>query len=251
MKISVVTVSYNCFYPINGALDSVASQDYSSIEHIVVDGGSTDGTWEAIQRHPSPLIKAVSEPDQGIYDAMNKGIARSTGEVIGFLNSDDLYNPLANPCILQQIANAFADPAVGAVYGDLDYVMGDDVTRIVRHWASRPFAPHLLRQGWMPPHPTLYVRRSWFDRIGGFDTCFRIAADYDFILRLFLQPALNPVYLPEVSIKMRSGGVSNRSLGNILLKSREDFRAMRKNNVGGVGTLALKNLSKVSQFFVR
>lgn len=189
----------------------------------------------------------VSERDGGIYDALNKGIERASGDVIGFLHADDMY---AHRDVLSHVAAAFSNPAVGAVYGDLQYVRQGDVSHIVRHWQSAAFNKRRLAQGWMPPHPTLYVRREWYQRIGGFDTSYRIAADYYSILQLFSQPDLNPVYLPEVMIKMRLGGASNKSLSNILRKSREDLRALQQSGAGGLGTLVRKNMSKIGQFFV-
>src|SRR5690606_18621136 len=150
----------------------------------------------------------------------------------------------ARPDVLVQVAEAFADPSVAAVHGDLRYVRKDDTARVVRHWKSSPFSPDRLRRGWMPPHPTLYVRREWYERIGGFDTRYRIAADYHSILRLFSQPGFRSAYVPEVFVKMRMGGASNRSVRNIVRKSREDLEALRRSGGGGVGALAWKNLGK-------
>lgn len=211
----------------------------------MIDGASSDRTLEILQHRRSELAVLISEKDAGIYDALNKGISYSTGDVIGFLHADDLY---AHPDVLSHVALAFSDPAVGAVYGDLQYVRQSNVRHVVRRWQSTPFNDRCLSRGWMPPHPTLYVRRNWYLRIGGFDTSYRIAADYLSILRLFSDPELNPVYLPEVMVRMRLGGTSNRSLSNVFRKSREDLRALHGSGVGGIWTLALKNLSKVQQF---
>jgi glycosyltransferase involved in cell wall biosynthesis len=190
----------------------------------------------------------VSEPDHGIYDALNKGIARASGEVIGFLHADDMY---ANSNVLAYVAQAFVDPAVCAVYGDLHYSRKDDMSQVVRVWHSSLFTPQRLAWGWMPPHPTLYVRREWYERIGGFDTRYRISADYLSILQMFSHADFKSVYLPEVLVKMRIGGASNKSLKNILRKSAEDWRALRSSGVGalgGAGALVWKNLSKLGQF---
>ncbi|QXP84013.1 glycosyltransferase family 2 protein [Methylococcus sp. Mc7] len=248
MRISVVTACYNSRETIRDALDSVALQRYPHKEHVIIDGASTDGTLELVRAHGSPEVLAASEPDGGIYDALNKGIRRSNGDVIGFLHADDVF---ADDEVLERVAQEFSDPMVDAVYGDLQYVGKDDVTRIIRHWRSAPFTRQKLSRGWMPPHPTLYVRRSIYERLGGFDTSYRIAADYDFILRLFTQPGLRAVYLPHVLVKMRLGGASNRSLANVIQKSREDLRALRRHRVGGIGALAWKNLSKLAQFVVK
>ncbi|MEW6037058.1 MAG: glycosyltransferase family 2 protein [Pseudomonadota bacterium] len=248
LTISVITAVFNRADTIGQALTNVQVQTWPRVEHVVIDGGSTDGTLEVLEAQRDRLAVLVSEPDGGIYDALNKGIARSTGDVIGFLHADDIY---AHDGVLARVAQAFADSSVGAVYGDLQYVSKDDTSKVIRHWRSASFTPRRLARGWMPPHPTLYVRRSVYERLGGFDTSYRIAADYDFIVRLFTQPGLRAVYLPHVLVKMRMGGASNRSLANVIQKSREDLRALRRHGVGGIGALAWKNLSKLGQFVVK
>lgn len=245
MRISVVTATYNCADTVVHALDSVASQRDVDIEHLVIDGGSRDGTVDLLNARRGQLAHLVSEPDRGIYDALNKGIARARGDVVGFLHADDVY---ADARVLADVAAAFADPAVQAVYGDLQYVQQNDPSRVIRHWQAGEFSRRRLAWGWMPPHPSLYVRRSWYERIGGFDTRYRIAADYFSILQLFSAPDFRAVYLPRVLVQMRLGGASNRSLSNILRKSREDLDALRRSGVGGVGALFWKNASKLGQF---
>lgn len=247
MLISIVTAVYNRAGTVGEALSSVAAQSHRSIEHLVQDGGSTDGTLEILRNSGSSLA-VVSEPDTGIYDAINRGIARAQGEIIGLMHSDDLF---AAPDILAEVSEAFADPNVDAVYGDLDYVSLEDTSRVVRRWRSGEFSPDRLSQGWMPPHPTLYLRRQVFERHGVYDTSFRIAADYDAILRYFSQKEFRAVYIPRVFVKMRLGGASNASLGHIVRKSREDYWALRRNGLGGVSTLARKNFSKLHQFTAR
>jgi len=246
LKISVITAVYNNRDTIAKALDSALTQTHPDVDLIVIDGASTDGTQEVLQGYSDRLAVLVSEPDRGIYDALNKGIERASGDVVGFLHSDDLF---ADSAVLSRIATAFADPTVDAVYGDLLYVRKDDPTRVVRTWRAGEFSPGRLAHGWMPPHPTLYVRRSAYQRLGGYDTSYRIAADYDCVLRLLGRGGLPVAYIPEVLVKMRVGGASNRSLKNILRKSREDYRALRVNQVGGLWALAWKNLSKLPQFF--
>jgi glycosyltransferase involved in cell wall biosynthesis len=246
--ISLITATWNCKATVADCLASVAGQTWPHRQHVVVDGASTDGTLGVLQAHRQQLAVLQSEPDRGIYDALNKGLALATGDVVGFMHADDLF---ASPQALERVAAAFEDPAVSAVYGDLNYVRQHDTARVVRRWQSQPFAPRRLAWGWMPPHPTLYVRRSWYERIGGFDTRYRIAADYLSILRLFSQPGFKAVYLPEVLVTMRMGGVSNRSLKALVHKSAEDWRALRQARVGafgGVGALAWKNLSKLGQW---
>ena len=246
MKISVVTAVWNRAATVGGAIDSVAGQTHPHIEHLVIDGASTDGTIAEVEARRSSGMVVVSEPDRGIYDALNKGLARSTGEVVGLLHSDDFF---ADERVIERIAAAFADPAIDAVYGDLDYVSATDPARIIRHWRAGEATPAKLRRGWMPPHPTLFVRRHVFETHGAYDTQYRIAADYDAVLRWFGKAGITSAYIPEVLVKMRVGGESNASLAKILRKSREDYRALRANRVGGLGTLIAKNLSKLPQFF--
>lgn len=247
MKISVVTVAYRAENTIAAALESVAGQTWADVEHVVIDGASPDRTLEVIRAHAHDKMVVVSEPDQGIYDALNKGFRLSTGDVVGIVHADDI---LADDTVLERVAEAFEDPEVDAVYGDLDYVARDNPDKIIRHWEAGAFSQARLRAGWMPPHPTLFLRRRVFETRELFDTSFRIAADYDAILRYFGQ-GITSIYLPRVLVKMRVGGESNRSLAAILRKSREDYRALRKNRIGGVATVVGKNVSKIPQFFRR
>lgn len=244
MKISVITAVWNNRETVAEALESVLAQTHADVELVVIDGASTDGTREVLEGYRGRLAVLVSERDRGIYDALNKGIARASGDVIGFLHADDL---LADSNVLARIASAFSD-GVDGVYGDLLYVRKQDPSQTVRYWRSRPFTPDLCGKGWMPAHPTLYLRRSVYQRHGVFDTSYRIAADYDFMLRILLA-GTRVAYVPAVLVKMRVGGVSNRSLRNLLRKSREDLRALRHNRAGGLWTLLRKNLSKLPQFF--
>lgn len=248
MKISVVTAVWNRASTIGDSLTSLSGQTYQNVEHVVQDGASSDGTLDIIAAHPFANRQMVSEKDGGIYDALNRGFARASGDVVGLLHSDDYF---ADADVLARVAEAFGDPAVQAVYGDLDYVAAEDTDRVVRHWQAGDFAADKLAKGWMPPHPTLFLRRSVIEECGLFDTSFRIAADYDAILRYFSQPGFDAAYIPHVLVKMRLGGASNASLRHILRKSLEDHTALRKNKVGGMGTLAAKNLQKIPQFLRR
>lgn len=245
MKISIITVVWNRAATISQAIESVQRQSYPNVEHIIQDGGSTDGTLEVINGMANAQTNVVSERDHGIYDAINRGITRATGDVIGLLHSDDLF---AHDDVLADVARVFQDPNIQAVFGDLDYVVAEDTSRVIRHWRTGEFSPAKLARGWMPPHPTLYLRRDVFDTYGLYNTDFRIAADYDAILRYFGRAGVQSAYLPQVMIKMRMGGASNASVKHILRKSREDLTALRRNGIGGVGTLAWKNLSKLGQF---
>ncbi len=248
LKISIVTAVYNRVATIRETIESVAAQSYHSIEHIVQDGCSTDGTLDAIQITANHRVNLVSEPDSGIYDGINRGIKRANGDVIGLMHSDDLF---AHEGVLMMIADALSDLRIDGVYGDLQYVAADNPMHVVRHWQAGKYQPIKLKRGWMPPHPTLYLRREIFDQWGLYDTSYQIAADYDAMLRYLVKGQIKLAYIPEVLVKMRVGGESNRSLGRVLLKSREDLQAVRQNSVGGMVTVAYKNLSKLPQFFKR
>lgn len=248
MKITIITAVYKSAETVGQAIASVAGQSHRNIEHLIIEGASGDDSLAEVQAAAHDRMVVTSEPDTGIYDALNKGIGRAVGDVIGLVHADDY---LAHEDVLADIATAFSDPQVEAVYGDLDYVSKADTSRVIRHWSSGPYLADRLAQGWMPPHPTLYLRRSVFDRIGVYDTRYRIAADYDFVLRYFSETRAQPVYLPQVLVKMRVGGESNRSLGRVIRKSREDYAALRQNQIGGIGTLLRKNASKLGQFRVK
>ena len=245
MKISIITAVYNRADTIADAIRSVQSQTYLDVEHIIIDGASQDGTLHVIDKFKNERTRVVSEPDNGIYDAINKGLRASSGEVIGLMHSDDLF---AGIHVLEKVAKYFQNPEIDMVYGDLQYVARLDISRIIRFWRAGPFYPDELRRGWMPPHPTLYVRRGVIEKLGVYDTSFRIAADYEAILRWFGHGSLRSFYVPEVFVKMRVGGESNRSAAQIIAKSREDYRAIRRHRLGGLSTLLMKNVRKLNQF---
>lgn len=242
--VSIVTAAYNSAGTISAALGSVQSQCHPRIQHVVVDGGSTDGTQAIVRGFPH-VSTLISEPDEGIYDALNKGIRSASGDVIGFLNSDDY---LSDSQVVSDIAGRFQDPAVTGVYGDLVYVDRNDTERVIRRWRSGSFAPGKVGWGWMPPHPTLYVRRRCFTDIGGFDPALRVAGDYEWFLRFCASRPSGLEYIPRTLVRMRVGGISNRSLSSVLLKSREDFAALRRHGVGGGVTLLCKMLRKFNQW---
>ena len=248
MKISVITAVFNRVDTIGAAIESVQSQTHADVEHVIQDGGSSDRTLDVVRKAANATTKIITERDIGIYDAINRGIGNASGDVIGLMHSDDMF---AGPDVLAQVAAAFDNPNVDGVYGDLQYVAADDPTRIIRHWTSGGYTPAKLKQGWMPPHPTLYLRRKVFDQHGLYDTSLQIAADYDAILRYLAGGNIQLAYIPQVLVKMRVGGESNRSLERILRKSREDLTAIRRNGVGGLGVLIQKNIRKVGQFIVK
>ena len=247
MKISIITVCYNSVATIEKTFQSVAGQTYNNIEYIVVDGGSKDATIIKVKEFDTVISKWISEPDKGLYDAMNKGIQLATGEVIGFVHSDDM---LANYKIVSTLANLFEKENLDGVYGDLQYVDKNNIGKIIRYWKSTNFNSSLLKKGWMPAHPTLFLKRGVYKKHGDFDLSFKIAADYDFMLRVLKDQSLKFSYLPEVITKMRVGGASNRSLKNIIQKTREDYIAVKSNQVGGLITVLRKNMSKIKQFFI-
>ena len=226
-------------------MDSVLSQTYTDIEYIIIDGGSTDDTVNIIKSYQNRIAVFISEPDKGIYDGLNKGIKLATGDVIGFLHSDDLYE---NNTVIEQVAQAFIENEIDSVYGDLTYVNKSDPTKVIRYWKSGEFTLKKLGRGWMPPHPTFFVKRDIYQQRGQFDTSFKIAADYDLMLRFLGKYKISTDYIPNVLIKMRVGGESNKSLKNVIRKSTEDLQAMRNNNIGGFLSLIFKNLSKIKQF---
>lgn len=250
MKISIITVAYNAASTIRDCLQSVAEQSFQDVEHIIIDGASTDGTMEVIERYRDHLASVISEPDQGIYDAMNKGIRLATGDVVGTLNADDWY---ADPEVLAKVARAFRDDVeLDAVYGDLVYVAKDDPSRIVRYWQSRPYGKGLFERGWMPAHPTFFVRREVYQRLGLFDLDFQIQSDFELTMRFMAVNGIKTRYLPGIMVNMRMGGVTNNSISNVIRGNIEAYRACRKNglNVSPL-FIARKLFSRIPQFLSR
>jgi glycosyltransferase involved in cell wall biosynthesis len=245
IRISVITATWNSDATLQECINSIDAQSYKNYEHIVVDGGSSDKSLQLLRLNDKPFRRVIEESDDGIYDALNKGIQLAAGDIIGFLHSDDIF---FDDKVLEDIAIAFSDPLVCAVYGNLYYVDKGNTSNVVRRWITSSFQKYYLTIGWMPPHPTLYVRKEWYTKIGGFDTAYKISADYLSILQLFSQENFISAYIPRVLIKMRLGGVSNRSIKDILQKTREDYRALKNTKTGGVITLILKNICKIHQY---
>jgi len=248
MKVSIITAVRNEAGTLRDCIESVQKQTYPA-EHIIIDGASTDGTLDIIAQYRSGIAKVISEPDNGIYDALNKGIRLASGDVIGLLHGDDFY---ANDKVLESVVDIFKKLHVDSSYGDLLYVNKNDTNKVIRYWKSSPYTPGKFRQGWMPPHPTFFVKREVYQKYGYFNTDFRIAADYELMLRLFEKHKISTHYIPEILIKMRLGGASNRSPKNMFIKSSEDYKAWKVNHLdGGLYTIFLKNITKAPQFFVR
>lgn len=227
MKISVITVCYNSVETIADTLNSVAIQTYQNVEHIIVDGGSTDGTLALARAEGRPGRVVISEDDDGIYDAMNKGLALASGEIIGFLNSDDAY---FDATTLESIAAGFRDATVDACYGDLVYV-DKAAQQIRRFWKSRPFVKGDFAKGWSPAHPTFYISKRVLERLGGFDTSYRLAADAELMMRYLECGSVQASYIPQVLVRMRLGGATNQSWRNIIRQNQEIFAALRKHGL--------------------
>lgn len=249
MKISVITVVLNNKHHIQDCIESVLKQSFNDIEYIVIDGQSTDGTVDVIRQYERNISRWVSEPDQGIYDAMNKGIKLATGEIIGFLNGDDFY---ANDQILLHVSSIFQQVAINSCYGNLVYVNKNNTKKILRFWHAGPYKIQKFFWGWMPPHPTFFVRRDIYERYGIFNPALGSAADYELMLRFLLKHKITTVYIPEVLVKMRSGGISNASIKNRIMAHRKDYLAWEINDLKPYPwTLVMKPLSKLNQYVIR
>ena len=242
MKISIITVVYNNKDSIQDAIDSALSQEYDDLEYIIVDGASNDGTVEAIKeavkRYPERSIKFISEEDDGIYDAMNKGIRLSEGDVVGTLNSDDFY---INNDVISIVINEFISKNVDSIFADLVYVRADDLGKIVRYYSSAGFYPKKMAYGWMPAHPTFFVKKEIYERYGLYKTDYQIAADYELIARFLVNNKVSYSYIPKVLVRMRTGGASTRNLKSNWILNKEILRACAEN---GVKTNIIKVLSK-------
>ncbi|MEN8154848.1 MAG: glycosyltransferase family 2 protein [Acidobacteriota bacterium] len=246
MKISIITVVYNNKKYLEDSIRSVKGQSHSDVEYIVVDGGSTDGSLEIIKKYDKSISKWISETDSGIYDAMNKGVALATGDIVGFLNSDDIY---FSGDILNKVSKTIEDNNSDCCYGDLVYVSGD-LTKTIRYWKAGSPGGGSFRKGWMPPHPAFFVGKKIFENFGSFRTDFKISADYELMLRFFERGNISASYIPEILVKMRIGGKSNRGLKNLIRKSLEDYKAWRVNGLKISPLIMLKKpFLKVGQFF--
>ena len=230
MKITIITTTYNSASTLRDTMESVLAQTHKDIEYWVIDGGSEDGTLGLVKEY-EPLfdgrMKWISEPDKGLYDALNKGISRATGEVVGILNSDDFYT---SSTVLEQVVAGFSD-GVDAVYGDIHFVRPSDLGKCVRYYSSKLFRPWALRFGYMPAHPSFYVRREVYERCGGYSLDYKLAADYEMMVRLFYRERIRYVYLPVDMVTMRTGGMSTRSVRNRLQLTLEDAKACRQNGM--------------------
>ncbi len=249
MIFSIITVSFNSQNTIEDSIQSLIKQSiFNIVQYVVVDGGSIDDTKKILNKHNAKIDILISENDQGIYDAMNKGISLASGDIIGILNSDDVY---ANESVLEKVAGIFqSNPDIDIVYGDLVYVDQHDLNKIVRKWNSKAYYDRFFENANVPPHPSVFLRRAVYDQMGLFDLNFKLAADYEFLLRIFKSNLFKSHYVPEVFVKMRLGGATNKSFKNIIQGNKEIVRAWTKNgNKMPWYFFPLKFLKRFSQFF--
>lgn len=247
MRVSIITPSYNSASTIAECITSVFNQSCPDLEHIIIDGASSDDTLKIIRSTPNRITRIVSEQDSGIYNALNKGIGLAEGDIIGLLHTDDTF---ASDTVIEQVRKLFLEKNADIVYGDLTYVSRINGHKPVRYWKSRPFEQSLLSKGWMPAHPSVFIRKDVYKRYGLFNLNYRISSDYDLMLRLLKQSDLRVEYMPVLITKMKTGGASNRSIGNIIRKSSEDYHIIRRHRLPHpLLVLAGKNLGKINQFF--
>lgn len=247
MKITLITATFNAEEFLQNCIDSVAAQQFPDLEYIIVDGGSADKTGLIVADNGGVVSKHISEKDNGIYDAMNKGIAMATGDVIGILNADDFF---PSDDVLKAVAQRFAETGADVVYGDLWYVDRSNTDKVVRKWTSQHYRHGMFQWGWMPAHPTFYAKRQLFERFGHYDLGFGSAGDYELMVRFLHKHQAKAVYLERLMVKMRTGGVSNRSVANRIRASVMDYRAMKRNAVRfPILAILLKPLRKLGQFF--
>lgn len=239
MKVSIITVAFNSAATIRDTIESVLSQDYPQIEYIVVDGGSTDGTLDIVKEYGSRIDRLVSEPDRGIYDAMNKGIELATGDVIGFLNSDDMY---IDSKVVTQLMTAMNSQMADCVFADLIYVAPENTNKVLRYYNSARFKPSLFQYGWMPAHPTFFAKKTVYEKSGSFSLDYKIAADFEMLVRMLAVKNTSYAYLPKPIVRMRAGGISTAGLNHSLLLNREIVKACRAN---GINTNLAKVLLKI------
>ncbi|MES2417982.1 MAG: glycosyltransferase family 2 protein [Bacteroidota bacterium] len=246
MKISIITVVYNCKQFLADCIESVIAQTYSNIEYIIIDGGSTDGSLGIIEKYKTHIDEFISEKDQGMYDALNKGIKMASGDIVGILNADDM---LATNNVIENVVNCFRENITDGVYGDLNYIDPYNTSVIVRKWVSKPFTRRDIELGWMPAHPTLYLKRSLFKNYGDYSLDFGTAADYELMLRYLYFFKINATYLNKLMVNMRTGGMSNATAKHRYHALINDYKALQSNRVAfPLMALLLKKFSKLAQY---
>ena len=249
MKVSIVTVVYNGAATLATAIDSVAQQDYPDIEYIIVDGASQDDSVKVAQQYPETVSKLISEPDQGIYDAMNKGIGMATGDIVGILNADDLY---ADSSVISAVVQGIQESGADTLIGDLVFVPAENLEKVVRFYSAKSFSLDRFEKGDMPPHPTFFVKRELYKRLGNFNTDFRITSDFDLMLRFLYIAKVSFVYLPKVMVKMRMGGLTNSGLSSKIKLNREIHKSLNANGIPtSIFKIYSKYFTKIFQLFHR
>lgn len=249
MKISIITATYNSAAHIAGCLASVNSQTYNNVEHIIVDGASTDNTLAMIKATENRVAQLISEPDHGIYDAMNKGIKLATGDIVGILNSDDFY---ATDTIIEKVIRTFQEKNIDSVFGNLDFVAAENTNKVIRHWKSSHFTKGSFAEGWHPPHPTFFVKREVYEKYGLFDTSLNVSADFELMLRMLERHQISTFFIDETIVKMRYGGESTGSLKKIISGNRNIMKAFKKNGIKVSPFYTFKRLlHKALQFLKR
>ncbi|MDC1452267.1 glycosyltransferase [Vicingaceae bacterium] len=247
MKVSIITVCYNSAATMEAAIQSVLGQSYPDIDYIIIDGESTDDTLKTIEKYKDDISTVISEKDKGMYDAINKGIELCKGEVIGILNSDDLY---IDDKVIGEVIAKMQEEKADSLYSDLYYVAAKDTNKVIRNWVSGKYSRKKFLLGWMPPHPTFFVKRSAYEKYGKFNLSFKLAADYELMLRLLFKNKLSTCYISRPLVRMRVGGMSNVSLKNRIKANKEDRRAWLINGlIPKTYTLILKPLRKIIQYF--
>jgi glycosyltransferase involved in cell wall biosynthesis len=228
MKISIITATFNSAATVADCIASVNNQTFQNIEHIIIDGASKDNTLEIIKNTPNRITCIVSEPDKGIYDAMNKGIRLATGDIIGILNSDDLYNDMD---VLEKVSEKFRIRDTECIHADLFYVNKENINQIVRHWKTCEFSPGAFKKGWHPAHPTFFVKKEVYEKYGLFNLNFRLAADFELMLRLLERYKISSAYFPDPFVRMRLGGATSKNISNIVKQNIECFNAFKINGI--------------------
>ena len=247
MKISVITVCYNSAATIADTFASVAAQSHPDVEHIVIDGGSTDGTVDIIKRHQPQIAHWISEKDRGLYDAMNKGLQKANGDVVGFLNADDVYY---DGRVLSVIAKKMSEENIQACFGDLVYVDPKNLQKIIRYWKSKPYKNGAFKYGWVPAHPTFYAQKNVYLRHGGFDLSYQLASDFDIMCRFIEKHHIKTKYISQIFVRMRTQGETNKSIANIIKQNIEIVKSMKKNgaNVAPGRFIVSKLASRIVQY---
>lgn len=244
MKVSIITITFNSAKTIKDTLRSIDSQTYPDIEHIIIDGASKDDTLDIVKQYPN--VKVLSEPDKGIYDAMNKGVKMATGDIVGILNSDDFY-PSNN--IIQLVVDTFNRQRVDSIFGDVKFVAPDNLDKVTRYYSSANWQPEKFAYGYMPAHPSFFVKRDCYEKFGLFKTDYKISADYELLIRFLYVNRISYHYINQPLVTMRAGGVSNSSLKSIYVLNKEIIRGCRENGIStNFSKLSLKFFNKISEF---